>query len=191
MTRRLIQLAALALLAATATVATPQARANGVPAMPPAATFRPHVDNPWFPLVPGSRYVYVGVKDGKPSRDVLTVTRAVKTIDGVPCVVVNDRLYLRGRLEERTTDWYAQDARGNVWYFGEGTAELDTHGQVTSRSGSWLAGTHGARPGIYMPADPHVGQSGQQELLAGEAEDHYKVIGRFGTVVGPASTNRC
>src|SRR5205085_2283092 len=64
--------------------------------------------------------------------------------DGVPCVAVSDRLYLRGRLEERTTDWYSQDAKGNVWYFGESTAELDAHGHVTSTEGTWTAGVNGA-----------------------------------------------
>ena len=60
--------------------------------------FSAHVTNPWFPLKAGTRYVYTGVKDGQRSRDVLTVTHDVKSIDGVPCVVVHDRLYLRGRL---------------------------------------------------------------------------------------------
>jgi hypothetical protein len=155
--------------------------------MPPASSFSAHVDNQWFPLLPGTRYVYAGVKHGKASRDVLTVTHETKTIDGVPCVVVHDRLYLRGRLGERTTDWYSQDARGNVWYFGENTAEFDAHGRVTSTAGTWTAGVDAAQPGIYMPAQPRVGQSGRQEYYKGQAEDHYKVIGLFGTVA-PAGT---
>src|SRR5207253_10393676 len=57
----------------------------------------------------GTVYVYRGVKDGQPSRDVVTVMHRTKLIAGVPCVVVEDRLYLRGRLGERTTDWYTQD----------------------------------------------------------------------------------
>jgi hypothetical protein len=117
----------------------------------------------------------------------VTVTHQTKTIDGVPCVAVDDRLYLRGRLEERTTDWYSQDPKGNVWYFGENTAELDTHGHVTNPSGTWRAGVDGAKPGIYMPAQPHVGQSGLQEYYKGQAEDHFKLVSLFGTVAGPKS----
>lgn len=146
----------------------------------PPSGFSAKVTNPWFPLGPGTRYVYTGVKDGQPSRDVLTVTHETKTIADAPCVVVHDRLYLRGRLEERTTDWYSQDRRGNVWYFGEQTAELDRHGHVTSTTGSWQAGVHGAQAGIYMPAHPRLGQSGRQEYYKGQAEDHFKVIGLFG-----------
>ena len=117
---------------------------GGVPA---PSQFVARVDNPWFPLAPGSVYVYRGVKDGKAARDVVTVTHRTKRIQGVPCVVVEDRLFLGGRLAERTTDWYAQDRAGNVWYFGESTAELDKRGRVTSTEGSWQAGRDGAVAG--------------------------------------------
>jgi hypothetical protein len=144
--------------------------------------FTAHVDNPWFPLKPGTRYDYVGIKDGRPSRDVVVVTRQVRTIEGAPCVAVSDRLYVDGRLEERTTDWYTQDGRGNVWYFGEDTAELDRNGHVTSTEGTWLAGRDGAEPGIYMPAQPRVGQTGRQEYYKGHAEDRFRVAAVLGTV---------
>ncbi len=150
------------------------------------AGFSADVTNAWFPLRPGSVYRYRGVKDGEPSREVLRVTHATKTVDGAPCVVVSDRLYLEGRLEERTTDWYSQDQKGNVWYFGEQTAELGAHGKVKDTSGTWTAGVDGAKPGIFMFAHPRRGQSARQEFLQGEAEDHFRVlrldatVGRFG-----------
>jgi len=143
-------------------------------------SFSARITNPWFPLVPGTTFVYTGTKDGKPSRDVLTVTHTIRTIQGVPCLEIHDRLYLRGRLEERTSDWYSQDARGNVWYFGEATAELDVLGRVTSTQGSWLTGVHGARSGIYITAEPTLGRPFRQEYLKGKAEDHFAVVGIFG-----------
>jgi len=190
MSRRSVRLGSLAVAAAAslAVVATALAT-RAQPATPPPAAFHARVDNPWFPLPPGTRWVYTGVKDGKPSRDVVTVTHAVKTIAGVPCIAVSDRLYLAGRLGERTTDWYSQDGSGNVWYFGEKTAELDAHGHVTSTSGTWQAGVDGARPGIYMPAHPRVGQTAQQESYKGQAADHFRVIGVFRTVVGSGAPN--
>jgi hypothetical protein len=145
-------------------------------ASPNPSDFTARVDNPWFPLRPGTVYVYRGVKDSRASRDVLSVTHRIKKIEGVPCVVVEDRLYLRDRLEERTTDWYTQDRRGNVWYFGESTAELDRRGRVTSTEGTWQAGRDGALAGIYMPARPHVGRTGRQEFYRGHAEDHFEVL---------------
>src|SRR5204863_33516 len=75
-------------------------------------------------------------------------------IEGVRCTAVRDLTYVAGRLEERTTDFFAQDDRGRVWYFGEETAELDAHGKVTSTEGTWRSGVHGARAGIVMPAPP-------------------------------------
>lgn len=155
---------------------------------PPA--FADRVDNPWFPLRSGTTYVYRGEKDGEPSRELLTVTSLTKTIQGVRCTVLHDRLYLSGRLEERTTDWYAQDAKGNVWYYGEKTAELDRHGRVTSTEGSWQAGVDGAKAGIYMPAQPKVGQSFAQEFYAGHAEDHFRVRSLDASVSVPYATSR-
>ena len=149
------------------------------------ARFGPRVDNPWFPLIPGTTFVYRGVKDNKAARDIFTVLHATRTIQGVRCTAVSDRLYLAGRLEERTTDWYAQDRRGNVWYFGEATAELDRTGHVTSTEGSWLSGRHGARAGIYITAQPTVGQSGLQEYYKGHAEDHFAVVSTHARVSVP------
>jgi hypothetical protein len=138
--------------------------------------FTARVTNPWYPLKPGSRYVYRGVEGGESSRDVMTVTHRTRMIDGAPCAAIDDRVYVRGRLEERTTDWYSQDARGIVWYFGEATAELDRNGKVTSTEGSWMAGVHGAKPGIFMFAHPRPGQRARQEYYKGHAEDHFQVV---------------
>jgi len=151
--------------------------------------FGTNVTNPWFPLKPGTVYSYIGVKDGKSSREVLQVTHRTKTIQGVPCVVVDDRLWLEGHLAERTSDWYSQDAKGNVWYFGEATAELDRAGHVTSTEGSWLAGRNGAKAGIYMTARPTVGQSRLQEYYKGHAEDHFAVVSLRARVSVPYTTS--
>jgi len=159
-------------------------------AAPRPSGFSAAVDNPWFPLTPGTVYVYRGVKDGKRSRDVVSVTHKIVRIQGVPCISVEDRLYLRGRLEERTTDWYAQDRTGNVWYFGEDTAELNTQGKVVTTEGTWRAGRAGAKPGIYMPGRPTVGQTGRQEYLRGHAEDHFEVVSLTSSVRVPYTSSQ-
>jgi hypothetical protein len=156
------------------------------PPLPPPGEFEARVNNPWFPLHPGYTLLYRGVKDGQPSRDVFTVTRRTKAILGVDCTVVSDKLYLRGRLEERTEDWYAQDRGNNVWYLGEATEELFPNGSVKTREGSWQAGVDGARAGIFMPAHPYRGQTGIQELYEGEAEDRFRVLGLSASVRTPA-----
>jgi hypothetical protein len=178
----------LALVVALGVIAAP---APGAATRPPASDFSARVDNPWLPFVPGTTFVYTGVKDGKQARDVVFVTRTTKLIDGVPCVAISDRLYLDGRLAERTTDWYTQDKQGNVWYFGEATAELDKAGRVKNTEGSWRTGRDGAEPGIFMPAHPRVGQSFRQEYYKGQAEDHFRVLDLHASVSVPytRSTN--
>jgi hypothetical protein len=144
------------------------------------------VTNSWFPLARGSVYVYDGQKDGRVARDVMTVTRRIKTITGIRAAVINDRLFLSGQLAERTTDWYAQDKRGTVWYLGEKTAELNARGNVTSTEGSFLNGREGARGGIFMPAHPAVGQSFQQEAFKDQAEDRFRILNMAASVATPA-----
>src|SRR5262245_58881428 len=88
--------------------------ATGLGGVPDPSSVTAHVDNPWFPLRPGTTYIYRGERDGQPSREAMTVTHQTKLVGDVACVVVHDNLYLRGRLAERTTDWYTQDKQGNV-----------------------------------------------------------------------------
>jgi hypothetical protein len=164
------------------------ALAAALPAAPSPAHFVRHVTNPWFPLRPGTTLIYEGSVDHHVARDVFAVTHRTRRIHGVLTTAVSDRVYLDGKLAERTTDWYTQDDRGNVWYFGEATAELDANGKVTSREGSWLAGTRGARAGIFMPARPRTGRTYRQEFLAGHAEDLFTITSRAARAVTPYVT---
>jgi hypothetical protein len=135
------------------------------------------VDNRFFPLTPGTRFVYKGEEDGEEETNITIVTHDRKDILGISAVVVLDRVFVGGELKEKTFDWYAQDRLGNVWYLGEDTKELED-GQVVSTEGSWEAGKNGARPGIIMLAHPKLGDSYRQEFLAGEAEDQARVTAR-------------
>jgi hypothetical protein len=178
----LVRFAALAALGGSA----------AAPATPPAppAKFVARVTNTWFPLTPGTTYRYTGVSGGKAAREIFTVARKTRVIQGVRCTVVHDAVYEGGRLVERTTDWYAQAANGTVWYFGESTAEFDERGQVVSTEGSWEAGVDGAKAGIYMPPRPQVGQTFQQEYYKGHAEDYFKVLSLSADVSTPYASSK-
>lgn len=139
--------------------------------------FVSEVTNPYFPLEPGTTYIYRGETEGVPTRNVMTVTSDTKVILGVTTIVVHDQAYEDGVLVEDTFDWYAQDKDGNVWYFGEDTKELDENGNVISTEGSWEAGVNGAEPGIIMEANPKKGDKYQQEFAPDVAEDMAQVIG--------------
>lgn len=153
------------------------------------ADFGGPVDNPYFPLAPGSRWVYEGRNPEGNERTVVEVTRDTKTILGITAVVVHDTVTKDGNVKEDTFDWYAQDRQGNVWYLGEDTKEY-ANGVVVSTKGSWEAGVNGAQPGIIMKARPKAGATYRQEYFKGQAEDFAQVLSTRESVSVPAGTYR-
>ncbi|SRR6266498_1424593 len=137
--------------------------------------FVSEVTNPYFPLEPGTTFVYEGETEGVPTREVMYVTNETKVILGVTTTVVHVQSFEDGVLIEETFDWFAQDVEGNVWYFGEDTKELDEAGNVVSTEGSWETGVNSAQPGIIMLADPKKGKRYQQENAPDVAEDMAQV----------------
>ena len=139
------------------------------------ANFSTTINNPYFPLKPGTTYEYQAHTVDGLITNFVAVTHKTKMILGVTCVEVHDTVFLNGQKTEDTLDWYAQDGDGNVWYFGEDSEDL-TKGRVSSLAGSWTGGVHGAEPGIVMEAHPKVGDAYRQELLLNEAEDFARVL---------------
>ena len=133
------------------------------------------VDNPYLPLLVGTRLVYEGESDGELERIEVEVLAERRQVFGIEATVVRDRAFVDGELQEDTEDWYAQDSEGNVWYLGEETAEYED-GEVVSTEGSWEAGVDGALPGMVMLADPRPGEAYRQEFYEGEAEDLAEVL---------------
>jgi hypothetical protein len=152
-----------------------------------AADFATEIDNPYWPMSPGSRWVYRET-DGKGGvqRVDVTVTDRTKAIDGIEAVVVHDLVTEKGEKVEDTLDWYAQDKEGNVWYLGEDTTEYE-NGKPVSKEGSWEHGVDGAQAGIIVPAKPEQGLDYREEYYAGQAEDAAEVLsleGRAGVPFG-------
>jgi hypothetical protein len=193
-------LLATVLAVALVALSSPVSRAADAPACPlptfgPGSQYHPDIDpsafspdvtNPMLPFTPGTTWVYTGTKDNKRALDIVLATLRTRVIDGVTTRVVEDRLYLNNVLEERTSDYYAQDRCGNVWYFGEDTAELDRNGNVISTDGSFHAGVHGAEPGVFMQTRPQVGRIFRQEWSPGQAEDVFYVLQLSTDVTVPA-----
>ncbi len=141
------------------------------------ADFTTEIDNPYWPMSPGSRWVYSeSDTQGSHEKVVVEVTDETKMIaNGVEARVVRDTVTENGEPVEVTDDWYAQDSDGNIWYLGEDTAEY-RNGKVVNHQGAFEAGVDGAQAGIAMPANPEPGLSYRQEYLEGEAEDEGAVI---------------
>jgi hypothetical protein len=134
---------------------------------PDPADFVRGVDNPWFPLTPGTtwRYRLTGVTEGTL---VITVEDATYDVAGVATTPVS-RTEPTG---EQLVDYYAQDRRGNVWWFGRG--------------GVWRAGDDGAEAGLAMPATPRLGDGWRSAYGPGVVDARDTVVTRDQTGSVPA-----
>lgn len=142
------------------------------------ADFTTKIDNPYFPMRPGDRKVWrETAPDGTRQKIVDLVTHRTKLIaNGVTARVVIARVSdERGRLVERTEEWFAQDRVGCVWYLGENTYKIED-GTINTE-GSFEAGVNGAEPGVQMPAHPRAGMIFRLEggYLTGAA-DHTEIL---------------
>jgi hypothetical protein len=117
------------------------------------------IDNGWFPLKPGTQFVYEGssiVDEGRePHRVVFTVTDLTKVVNGVRTLVAWDRDYGSGELLETELAFFAQDNDGNVWHLGQYPEEYEQGKLVDAPA--WIAGLKGARAGVAMKAEPQLG----------------------------------
>src|SRR5256886_4425431 len=151
------------------------------------ANFVARIDNPYFPLQPGTTFIYEGRMPGGFERDEFAVTHNTRVILGVTCIEVKDSVFTNGVLTEDTLDWFAQDRDGNVWYFGEHTHELED-GLITTIDGTFMAGVNGDKPGIVMKAHPAIRDFYRQEFSLDNAEDFAETLSLTETVTVRAGT---
>ena len=139
--------------------------------------FSIEIDNPYWPMSPGNKWVYRETDTkGALENVVVEVTDETKMIaNGIEARVIRDTVSENGKPVEITDDWYAQDSSGNIWYLGEYVTNYE-NGKVVDHKGSFEAGVDGAQPGIAMPGNPKPGMSYRQEYYKGEAEDRAGVI---------------
>jgi hypothetical protein len=182
---RIVSIALAAALAAGLVVAGAGAGTSAPPSGVDPSNFTDPKPNPYFPLEPGTVSIYRGTEDNERLLERLTITNDTKVIQGVTTTVVHDIIWANGRLAEKTTDWYAPDNDGDVWYFGEATAVYDEQGHVITTEGSWEAGVNGAFAGTIMPADPHPTDAYRQEIYRGHAEDQAWIVQRHARVRVP------
>jgi len=145
------------------------------------------VSNPYFPLLAGqTRHYAVAGEAGLEMTVKATVN--TKSVMGILCLGVQDRVIVDQRFVEDTWRWYAQDRDGNVWYFARETKKYDY--EVMTEDWSWLAGSEGAKPGMVMvghPAD-HLNKEYRQEYAPGVEEEKALLIGLSETVTVPYGT---
>ena len=100
------------------------------------ANFVTEIDNQYFPLIPGTVFIYEGETEDGIERSDVYVTHQTRKILGVTCIVVRDRVWDEdNELAEETYDWFAQDREGNVWYFGEESNEYEESWSTVRQNG--------------------------------------------------------
>ena len=127
---------------ATVSAALPQ---GSEPVKLEPADFTTDIDNPYWPMSPGSKWVYAeGDTEGTREKVVVEVTDKTKKIaNGIKARVVRDTVSEKGEPVEITDDWYAQDKDGNIWYLGEYVTNYED-GKAVDHDGSFEAGVDGA-----------------------------------------------
>lgn len=168
---------------------------------PEQNTFTTQITNTYFPLPVGEQWVLLGREQGTTiglrvsvhstsetfyrGRDAIT-TREVEELEWEDAdkdgVVDEDET-----LIEISLNYFAQTQDGTVCYFGE-AVDIYEGGEVVSHEGAWRADEDDNAPGIFMPANPQVGMTYQQESAPGIAEDQATVIRTGETVTVPAGT---
>jgi hypothetical protein len=149
-------------------------------------TFMPFGGNELFSLMPGRRTYFdnsacVAAGECEDREElVITVTRELKKVwidDGrerrpVWARVIVEHERENGQIKEISRNYFAMCVPSrDVYYFGE-DVDIYADGKVVSHSGAWLAGRHGAEPGIIMPDSAFIlGQRYYQELAPGVALD--------------------
>ena len=128
-----------------------------------------NVDNPYFGVSGVDYHLYFGVDEGEPLRTEVVPTGETKSIgwagDKTETVVLQFLETSNRDLLEIAVDWFAQDDRGNVWYFGENVWNYEK-GRVADMHGTWIAGSDGP-PGMIMPAEPTLGRRFNPENIPG------------------------
>jgi hypothetical protein len=157
-----------------------------MPPFHPADFHHPTViTNPYFPLLVGATWRWTGQFRNQPYEQRDLVLNYTRRIDGVLTRPVLDRDFVKGQIIAGSIDYYAQDDQGNVWYLGEAT-EHYVNGKLTDHADSWIAGRHGALPGIFMPAHPALGEPRfQQEYAPNVAADVEHIVNISKSVCEP------
>lgn len=139
----------------------------------------PSRTNPYFPLGVGNRWVF----DDEEERIEIVVLDETKRVEEIDCIVVNDRVFIEGKLVEDTDDWFGLRKDATVDYCGEAVQDFEffegddpEEAQLVSIDGSFKAGEGGAKAGTAFLGEPTVGRAYRQEWDAGNAEDNGKVL---------------
>lgn len=184
-----VTIAGASLLALAAVISAVQPKATSKAA--PKFSHPLDITNPYLPLA----LLKQDILEGKEGKKTVRIERTAKPerktfqVNGqtVETMIVEDREFVNGQLEEVTLDYFAQDDEGTVYYFGEDVDEYK-NGQVVGHGGAWLYGVHTKQLGVLMPAHPKIGDKFQAENAPKITREDDQVVSLSETVTVPAGT---
>ena len=121
----------------------------------PTPSWSATIDNRYFPLKPGTTFIYEGTRDGQPLSIKLSVTHQTKDFGNygsIPCLGVSENTSIDGQIVKESFCWYTQTSMGDVWCLSASVKNFAS-GQMVNTEGSW----EGDTPGIAMTAVPQIG----------------------------------
>jgi hypothetical protein len=119
------------------------------------------VDNPWLALTSTTTRTYDVSRPGQPE-----TTRVVEVLPGRVRVAGVATTAVRSTVGDQvSTDLFAQDTSGNVWWFGHDGPDRP-----------WRAGAGGAQAGLAMAAAPRVGDGYRTAYVPEVVEDVATVV---------------
>lgn len=160
-------------------------------AAPPQFSKPLTITNPYLPLANLHQDILVGTANGKAARVERTHRTTTKRLrvggQTVTAMIVEDRDFSGGHLEEDTLDYFVQADDGAVYYLGK-SVDSYKNGKIVGHGGSWQVGSHGGKPGVLLPAHPFVGQKYQSENVPGIAVENDEILSLTETVTVPTGT---
>jgi hypothetical protein len=144
------------------------------------------ITNPYFPLATLERQILQGRTKGghtvRVERTLLDRTERFKIGEQtVETLIMQDRSFVDGVLEEVALDYFAQADDGTVYDFGK-DVNLYSDGEVVSHEGAWRYGVDTHQLGVIMPAHPEVGTTFQAENVPGITTEDNEVLSVSETV---------
>ena len=104
--RMLLLVAAVAVMACSASCSRGRSDSEDYNWLADAPLFSSTVDNPCFPLKPGTTFVYEGTKAGCPESVKVYVSHETKDFGNsgsIPCIGVSENTYINGQLVGRVS----------------------------------------------------------------------------------------